>query len=46
MSETCHQTLADDPNTKIIIAGYINHLNIKELMQRYVGHATIGYGPY
>ncbi|CAH3030142.1 unnamed protein product [Porites evermanni] len=31
MSETCHQTLADDPNIKIIIAGYINHLNIKEL---------------
>ena len=34
MSETCHQTLTDDPNTKIITAGYINHLNIKELMRR------------
>ena len=29
---TCDQILHDDPNAKIVIAGDINQLNIKDLM--------------
>ena len=47
MSECCDQILRDDPNAKIIIAGDINQLNIKDIMcqhalQQMVKAATRG----
>ena len=41
LSETCDQILHDDPNAKIVIAGDINRLNIKDLMQQHGLHQMV-----
>ena len=41
LSETCDQILHDDPNAKIVIAGDINQLKIKGLMQQHGLHQMV-----
>ena len=41
LSETCDQILHDDPNAKIVIAGDINQLQIKDVMQQHGLHQMV-----
>ena len=41
LSDTCDQILHDDPNAKIVIAGDINQLKIKDLMQQHGLHQMV-----
>ena len=41
LSETCDKILHDDPNAKIVIAGDINQLQIKDLMQQHGLHQMV-----
>ena len=41
LSETCDQILHDDLNAKIVIAGDINQLQIKDLMQQHGLHQMV-----
>ena len=41
LSDACDQILHDDPNAKIVIAGDINQLKIKDLMQQHGLHQMV-----
>ena len=43
ISDACDQILLDDPNTKIAIAGDINKLRVKDLMQQHDLHQMVRF---